>query len=305
MDDYVITVLSNIGMISFIALSAYLLLTTGEISFGQQAYFGLGAYAAGAATAMFELPIWTAILIGSSVAGLMAMVVGALTLRLSGLYFSIATLAFAEMVRLILLIVKVQVEVDGEMVGPDGANGFHDIRWMFERDISLMEFMFVIYGLLALVLIALVWMERSRLGSVFRMLGSDDLLAEMQGLDTVRYRILAAGLAGGVAGIGGALYAHFTTYVEPQFFNVMLGVHALAYGLIGGLGTAFGPLIGVAIDLGFLEAVRFVQGYRMIVFGGLVAALLIVMPRGILDEERVHRLKSLIFRRSHVDARGP
>ncbi len=305
MDDYVITVLSNIGMISFIALSAYLLLTTGEISFGQQAYFGLGAYAAGAATAMFELPIWTAILIGSSVAGLMAMVVGALTLRLSGLYFSIATLAFAEMVRLILLIVKVQVEVDGEMVGPDGANGFHDIRWMFERDISLMEFMFIIYGLLALVLIAFLWMERSRLGSVFRMLGSDSLLAEMQGLDTVRYRILAAGLAGGIAGIGGALYAHFTTYVEPQFFNVMLGVHALAYGLIGGLGTAFGPLIGVAIDLGFLEAVRFIQGYRMIVFGGLVAVLLIVMPRGILDEVRVHRLKTLLTRRSHAGARGP
>ena len=305
MDDYVITVLSNIGMISFIALSAYLLLTTGEISFGQQAYFGLGAYAAGAATAMFELPIWTAILIGSSVAGLMAMVVGALTLRLSGLYFSIATLAFAEMVRLILLIVKVQVEVDGEMVGPDGANGFHDIRWMFERDISLMEFMFIIYGLLALVLIAFLWMERSRLGSVFRMLGSDNLLAEMQGLDTVRYRILAAGLAGVTAGIGGALYAHFTTYVEPQFFNVMLGVHALAYGLIGGLGTAFGPLIGVAIDLGFLEAVRFIQGYRMIVFGSLVAVLLIVMPRGILDEERVHRLKILLSRRSHAGARGP
>ena len=304
MDDYVITVLSNIGMISFIALSAYLLLTTGEISFGQQAYFGLGAYVAGAATAMFELPIWTAILVGSSVAGLMAMVVGTLTLRLSGLYFSIATLAFAEMVRLILLIVKVQVEVDGEMVGPDGANGFHDIRWMFERDISLMEFMFIIYGLLALVLIALLWMERSRLGSVFRMLGSDNLLAEMQGLDTVRYRILAAGLAGVIAGIGGALYAHFTTYVEPQFFNVMLGVHALAYGLIGGLGTAFGPLIGVAIDLGFLEAVRFIQGYRMIVFGGLVAVLLIVMPRGILDEVRVHRLKTLLSRRSHAGARG-
>ena len=100
MDDYVITVLSNIGMISFIALSAYLLLVTGEISFGQQAYFGLGAYAAGAVTAMLGLPIWAGILIGASGAGLMAMVVGALTLRLSGLYFSIATLAFAEMVRL-------------------------------------------------------------------------------------------------------------------------------------------------------------------------------------------------------------
>ena len=302
MDDYVITVLSNIGMISFIGLSAYLLLVTGEISFGQQAYFGLGAYAAGAVTAMLLLPIWVGILAGACFAGLIAAVVGALTLRLSGLYFSIATLAFAEMVRLILLIVDVQVEIEGEMVGPAGAEGFHGIRWMFERDLSLAQFMFLIYGLLALVLIVLLLIERSRLGSVFRMLGSDDLLAEMQGLNTVRYRVLAAGLAGAIAGIGGALYAHFTTYVEPQFFNAMLGVHALAYGLIGGLGTAFGPLIGVAIDIGFLESVRFIQGYRMIVFGGLVAVLLIFMPRGILDEERVHRLKALFRGRKHAGA---
>ncbi len=302
MDDYVITVLSNIGMIAFIALSAYLLLLTGEISFGQQAYFGLGAYTAGAVTAMLLLPIWVGILVGACVAGLVATVVGALTLRLSGLYFSISTLAFAEMVRLVLLIVHVQVEVEGEMVGPAGAEGFHGIRWMFERDLSLAQFMLLIYGLLALVLIVLLLIERSRLGSLFRMLGSDDLLAEMQGVNTVRYRILAAGVAGVIAGIGGALYAHFTTYVEPQFFNVMLGVHALAYGLIGGLGTAFGPLIGVAVDIGFLEAVRFIQGYRMIVFGGLAAVLLIFMPRGILDEERVHRLKALFRRRTHAGA---
>ena len=302
MDDYVITVLSNMGMISFLALSAYLLLITGEISFGQQAYFGVGAYAAGAATAMFGLPIGTGILIGAVTAGFMAMAVGALTLRLSGLYFSIATLAFAEMLRRILLIVEVQVDVDGEMVGPDGANGFHSIRWMFERDISLTEFLLLIYGLLALVLIALLLVERSRLGSVFRMLGSDDLLTEMQGVNTVVYRVLAAGIAGAIAGIGGSLYAHFTTYVEPQFFNVMLGVHALAYGLIGGLGTAFGPLVGVAIDIGFLESVRFIQGYRMIVFGGLVAVALIFLPRGILDEERVHRLKSRFWIRTHAHA---
>jgi branched-chain amino acid transport system permease protein len=79
--------------------------------------------------------------------------------------------------------------------------------------------------------------------------------------------------------------------VEPQIFNVMLGVHGMAYGLIGGLGTAFGPLIGVTLDIGFLESVRAIQGYRMVVFGGLVAILIIFMPRGILDEERVHRIR--------------
>ena len=70
----------------------------------------------------------------------------------------------------------------------------------------------------------------------------------------------------------------------------MLGVHSLAYGLIGGLGTAFGPLIGVAIDIGFLESIRVIANYRMIVFGCLVALLLIVRPRGILDERTVHWL---------------
>ena len=90
------------------------------------------------------------------------------------------------------------------------------------------------------------------------------------------------------------LYAHSFTYIEPQIFNIMLGVHALAYGLIGGLGTIFGPLIGVIIDIGFLESIRVVHGYRMIVFGGLVSIMLIFMPRGILDENRVYNLKIAI-----------
>ena len=71
----------------------------------------------------------------------------------------------------------------------------------------------------------------------------------------------------------------------------MLGVHSLAYALIGGLGTAFGPLLGVLIDIGLLESTRAFQGYRMIVFGGLVALLLVFRPRGLLDERLVHKLR--------------
>ena len=69
-----------------------------------------------------------------------------------------------------------------------------------------------------------------------------------------------------------------------------VGVHSLAYGLIGGLGTALGPLLGVLIDIGVLESIHFFAGYRMIIFGGLVAVLLIVRPRGLLDETLVHRI---------------
>ena len=299
MDDHLIGILSNIGMISFIALSAYLLLIVGEISFGQQAFFAIGAYAAGIATAMWGWDFWPGLVWGAGIAALAAVLVGIPTLRIRGLYFSIATLAFAEMVRLVFEVFEYRVEIDGEMVGPDGSDGFRDIRYIFENDITAFEYMAMIYLLLAAVLAGFFLLERSRLGSIFRMIGQDHVLAEMQGLNVTLYKILALCMAGFVAGIGGALYAHLTTFVEPKIFNVMLGVHSLAYGLIGGLGTAFGPLIGVSIDIGFLESVQFISGYRMIAFGGLVAVLLIVRPRGLLDEAAVNRIR-LLLRRRHA-----
>jgi branched-chain amino acid transport system permease protein len=302
MDDYLVTVLSNIGMISFIALSCYLLFLIGEISFGQQAFFAISAYTSGMATAMWGWPLWLGLLWGGGIAAIAAALLGVMTLRLHSMYFSIATLAFAEMIRLLFVIITYQIEIDGEMVGPDGAEGFRDIRWVFENDLTPLQYMGIIWGILIAVLIFFLMLERSRLGSIFRMLGEDGLLTEMQGLNVVRYRILASTLAGFMAGVGGGLYAHFATYVEPQIFNVMLGVHGMAYGLIGGLGTALGPLIGVTLDIGFLESVRAIQGYRMIVFGGLVAILMIFMPRGILDEERVHRIR--LFRRRRLHAKN-
>ncbi len=290
MDEYLIQVLSNIGMISFIALSAYILLLTGEISFGQQAFFAIGAYASGIATAMWGWGFWPGLVWGAAVAGAAAFLLAWPTLRMRGLFFAIGTLAFAEMVRLIFEIFRYQVEIDGELVGPDGSDGFRDIRAIYDSNVSDFEYLLIIYGLLAVVLIGFLILERSRLGAIFRMIGEDPMLTEMQGLNVNAYKILAVVMAGVVAGIGGALYAHLATYVEPKIFNVMLGVHGLAYGLIGGLGTAFGPLIGVAIDIGLLESIRAISGYRMIVFGGLVAVLLIVRPRGLLDEAAVHWL---------------
>jgi branched-chain amino acid transport system permease protein len=268
----------------------------GEISFGQQAFFAISAYTSGMATAMWGWPLWAGLLWGGGVAAMAAFLLGIMTLRLHSMYFSIATLAFAEMIRLLFVISSYQIEINGEMVGPDGAEGFQGIRWIFENNVTPFQYLVVIWCLLITVLIFFLWLDRSRLGSVFRMIGNDGLLAEMQGLNVVRYRILASTFAGLIAGVGGGLYAHFATYVEPQVFNVMLGVHGMAYGLIGGLGTALGPLIGVILDIGFLESIRAIQGYRMIVFGGLVAILIIFKPRGILDEEQVHRI-SLFWRR--------
>jgi branched-chain amino acid transport system permease protein len=296
MDDYMIGVLSNIGVVSFVALSAYLLLLTGEISFGQQAFFAIGAYAAGIATALWGWPLALALAWGAVSGGGAAVLVGIPTLRLHGLYFSIATLAFAEMVRILFELFRYQVEIDGELVGPNGAEGFRSIRYIFDHNIDAVQFLALIYSLLAAALLGFVLLERSRTGVAFRMIGEDATLAGLQGISVARHKVLAAGLAGALAGVGGGLYAHLTTYVEPRIFDVMLGVHSLAYGLIGGLGTAFGPLLGVLIDIGLLESIRPLAGYRMIIFGGIVALLLIVRPRGLLDENLVHRIGRLFVR---------
>jgi branched-chain amino acid transport system permease protein len=291
MDEYALGVLTNIGLFSFVALSAYLLLIAGELSFGQQAFFGVGAYAAGIATAMLGLPLPLGVLIAMASGAAAAALVALSTLRLRGLYFAMATLAAAEMFRIGFELIHWQVDVEGERVGPDGTQGFRGIRWMLESGVEPADFAIVVWTLVGVVLMLFLVIERSKLGATIRAFGEDPALAGTLGVDVLRFKLGVVAASGALAALGGALFAHHNTYIEPRNFDIMLGVHSLAYALIGGLGTALGPLLGVALDIGVLEAIRFLQGYRMIVFGGLVALLLIWRPRGILDERTVQWLR--------------
>jgi branched-chain amino acid transport system permease protein len=291
MDEYALGVLTNIALFSFLALSAYLLLVTGEMSFGQQALFGVGAYTAGIATAMYGWPLPLALLAAMAVGAFVQWLIALPTLRLRGLVFAMATLAAAEMLRIGFELLHWQREIEGELVGPDGTQGFRGIRWVLESGADSATYLLLIVALLALVLAALIGVERSKLGATLRAVGADPELAASLGIDVVRVKLFVAAAAGALAALGGALFAHHNTYVEPRNFDVMLGVHSLAYALIGGLGTAFGPILGVVLDIGLLEGSRIFSGYRMIVFGGLVALLLIVRPRGLLDERVAHTLR--------------
>ena len=291
MDDYAIGVLTNVGLISFLALSAYLLLIAGEMSFGQQAFFGVGAYAGGMLTAMYGWSLPLAALCAMALGALAQFLVGLPTLRLRGLYFAMATLAAAEMARILFELFHFQRQLEGEPVGPDGSQGFRGIRWVFEHGVEPLEYLAMIYALLVAVLALFLLVERSRLGVTLRSVGADPELAAALGVNVNRLKLGVAASAGALAALGGVLYAHHNTYIEPRNFDIMLGVHSLAYALIGGLGTALGPLLGVVLDIGALEGSRVFHGYRMIVFGGLVALLLIWRPRGLLDERAVQWLR--------------
>jgi len=297
MDEYTIGVLTNIGLFAFLALSAYILLLAGELSFGQQAFFGIGAYVGGVGTALLGWPLPLAALTAMAAGALAQTLVGLPTLRLRGLYFAMATLAAAEMIRILLELIHFQRVVDGALVGPDGTQGFRGIRWIFEHGIEPAGFLALVWSLLVAIVLLLAWVERSRLGAVVRMVGEDPELAAQLGVDVDRLKLGVAAVAGALAALGGVLFAHANTYVEPRNFDIMLGVHSLAYALIGGLGTVLGPLFGVALDIGVLESTRLFHGYRMIVFGGLVALILIWRPRGLLDEAVVHWLATRPRRR--------
>ena len=228
MDDYTIGVLTNIGLISFIAMSAYLLLITGEMSFGQQAFFGIGGYVAGIGTAIYGVPLPLAAVFAMIAGALAQFLVGLPTLRLRGLYFSMATLAAAEMLRIVFELIHFQREVAGDLVGPDGTQGFRGIRWIFEAGVEPEQYLMIVWTLVAMGVTGFVLVERSRLGATLRTLGEDPELARSIGIPVERIKLATAAVAGALAALGGALYAHHNTYVEPRNFDIMLGVHSLA-----------------------------------------------------------------------------
>src|SRR5574343_1734075 len=237
-------------VLCLVSLSAWLVLRVGRISLGQQAYFGIGAYGAALLTSVGQWPLDMALLAATRIGALGAALISWPLLRLPGLHYAVATLAVAELVRLGLSGWRDQVPLaNGQMAGPDGVHGFRDIRWMFDHQIGQTEYMVWSLLALALVVIALLTLSRTRLGLAMQAVGHDELLADSQGLPVQRIRLLAMTLAGGMAAFAGGLYAHQLTYIEPAIFDPMLGIHAVGYSMLGGLATPLGPLLGAAFDL--------------------------------------------------------
>ena len=290
MSDYTVSLVIRVGIEAFVALSAYLLLLAGRISFGQQGFFALGAYAAGIATALWGAPLALGVGIGALAGAAAGALFATPMARARGLYFAAGTLAFGELVRVALLTFEYRLPIGPDLVGPAGADGFRGIRALFTSGVSMEVYGAGIWVLLAAVVAGLIALLRSRWGEAARMLGDDEDAAAALGVRAARVAAGTIVAAGALAGLGGGLFAHYATYVEPGHADVMLGVHSLAYGLLGGLGTPLGPILGVALDIGVLESFRFLAGYRMIIFGGLVAVFLIARPRGIFDERMVRRL---------------
>ena len=291
--EYYVAVLSIIGIHTLLGLSVYLVAITGQLSFGQQGLYAIGAYVAGMGTALWGIHLFPALLAGMAAAGIMGFLVGFPCLRVKGLYLGIATFGFGEIVRLVFLNVKYTKMIGGKLVGPNGAEGFRHVSYIYERGMTQTQYLGIIYAAVLVVTILIYLLERSKLGVKLRAVEEDEMAAAMAGINVTAVKVFAFTMSGFVAGLGGALFVHYSTYIDHDMVALPLSVSSVTYPMLGGLGSVWGPILGAAVLIFLTESLRILQEFRMIIYGALIILMMTFRPRGLIDEALLRRVRSL------------
>jgi branched-chain amino acid transport system permease protein len=276
-----------IGVHTLLGLSAYIVLLTGQVSLAQAGFFAVGAYAAGMLTVLAGWHLVPALGASALSGAAVACAVGFPALRVKGLMLVIATLAFGEGVRLFFFNFDYQIAKGGIQVGPVGGEGFRQIRFFPENGWETWQVMLFIWVFVAAIMALLWWFDRSRYGAVLRAVGEDELAAQSAGINLTAVKVSAMTVGGAIAGIGGGLYAHYTTHIEHLNFSILLATFAIAYPIVGGLRSVFGTLLAVIFVQGILvEGLRFLGDWRNLLFGALIVLAMNLRPSGILGKGR-------------------
>lgn len=295
--DFYLGLTQIIGVHTLLGLSAYCVLLTGQVSLAQAGFFAIGAYVAGMLTVLAQLALIPALIVAALVAGAVACAVGFPALRVKGLILVVATIAFGEAVRLFFFNFDYQVARGEIKLGPHGGEGFRQIRYFPEHGWSTLDVALFVWATVILVMAALWWMDRSRAGAVLRAVGEDELAAQSVGINITAVKVSAMTVGGVIAGLGGGIFAHYTTHIEHIQFGVVLATFAIAYPILGGLSNVFGTLLAVIFIQGFLvEGLRFLGDWRNLLFGGLIVLAMNLRPRGLLDARAVAALRRLFSR---------
>ncbi|NBO94624.1 MAG: branched-chain amino acid ABC transporter permease [Betaproteobacteria bacterium] len=281
--DFYLGLAQVIGIHSLLGLSAWCVLHTGQVSLAQGGFFAIGAYLAGMLTSMFQWPLGYALATGAVSACAVAIAIGFPALRIKGLMLVVATTAFAEIIRLFFFNFKWRVAGPEGLVGPDGSLGFGGIRYFPANGWSSFELNALIWSLVAMVMMLLAWLDRSRVGTMWRAIGEDELAAQCAGINLTAAKVSAFGIGGAIAGLAGGIFAHYATHIEHGNFGILLATFAIAYPILGGLASLWGTIIAVIFVQGFLlEGLRFLGEWRSLLFGVLIIVVMIIRPSGLL-----------------------
>jgi branched-chain amino acid transport system permease protein len=283
-----LSLVTNGLTLAILALSWDILARTGQLSLAHAAFFGAGAYSTAVLGKLSDWPLWLGIPLGGVTAVVLALLLGSVTLRLRGIYFAIATLAFTEVLKAV-----VQQLPTGIAGGAAGINVSALFRPTFvpgqmERwEIAFIrnEQYFLVYSAILLVTILIsIYVHRSRLRSAFTAIRTNEEVAAVMGVLPARNKLLAFALSSLVVGFLGAVQAHRIGSVSPDAtFGIGTTVFALVTPIFGGLYSTLGPLIGAGVLAGLEETLKrtFEEGY-FIGYGLVLVLSILFMPRGIL-----------------------
>jgi branched-chain amino acid transport system permease protein len=272
LDDYwlhvvIVTLFYVIMASSWNLLSGY----TGQISFAHAAFAAIGAYVSGIISSQTNISPIITLLIGTMVAAIIGFGLGFICLKMGGVYLSLTTLAFSEIIR---IIITNEYEITRGTMGLEVPNllGFY----------SKSTYFYIMFALAILVVIFLNKIIRSDLGLAFKSVLNDELAASSVGIDTVRVRVIAFTISSAIAGLAGGLYGHYMLLITPDLSSLSQMFMVLAMTIIGGMGTLTGPVVGAFFLQIVSEYIRIFGKIHLLLYGIITLLVIKFAPYGIV-----------------------
>lgn len=303
-DQYLMTIVLKIGTYIMLALGLNLLTGyTGLVSLGHAGFVAIGAYTASLLSVNTGLGFFSSMAAGIVAAGIIGLLLGLPTLRLSGTYLSIVTLGFGEIVKM--------AAMNWDQV-TNGTLGVKNIPKPIFLGVKLTIANGGLYYLMAVLLLIItlfcIAVVKSRTGRAFLAIKTDEMAGVMMGINVTYYKILAFVLSSCICAAAGAFYATLIGYIDPNTFTFDVSTLILSIVILGGMGTVRGMFLGSVVLIAFPEVSRALMDYRFVFYGLILVLMMRFRPQGILGwkSQLPYKLsRSVKNRLDCVDETGP
>lgn len=276
--QYVLRVMCLIGIYSILTMSLNLITGyMGQSSMGHAALYMMGAYFSGLLGSKLGWPFWVTLpfgIVGGAIGGL---ILGVSTMKLSASYLTVITLAFGEVVEMVVL------NWNNVTNGPLGVRGIPRPE-IFGWQLTTANggFYWLMLVLVVLTIVVCTNVVNSKFGRAVRAIKEDELAAKLMGINTASYRVQTIVLSGAIAGMAGAFYASMNRYIDAQTFSFDVSMTILCIVIFGGLGSIPGMIFGSLVLIIFPEVLRSLADYRFVVYGLLLIFMMRFRPQGLL-----------------------
>ncbi|MBW1727632.1 MAG: branched-chain amino acid ABC transporter permease [Deltaproteobacteria bacterium] len=248
----------------------------GQISIGHAAFFGIGAYISAILTTNYGMNPWACMVIGMAVTAVVAVLVGAPSLKLRGHYLAMATLAFGI---IIFIIFNEEIEWTG---GPDGMSGIPGLTLFGFEFNSVERYYYLVWGFVIAAFIFTVNVIQSGTGRALRAIHASEPAARAMGVDVSRFKILVFVYSAVLASLAGSLYAHYLNFVNPATFDLFFSIKLLIMIALGGMHNIWGAIVGTGL-ITFLsnEWLYYFEEFEVIVYGAILLFVTVLLPDGL------------------------